>query len=83
MIQIRAGCRVQWQPGGSNWSIAERAMTHLWMIIFSIVSATLIGTGVIVMLTTGYDTLTPVLTGAAIGLVLAFPVSWFVMRRLL
>ena len=58
-------------------------MTHLWMIIFSIVSATLIGTGVIVMLTTGYDTLTPVLTGATIGLVLAFPVSWFVMRRLL
>ena len=53
------------------------------MVIFSIVSATLMGTGVIVALTSGYDTLAPVLIGAAVGLILSIPVSWLVARQLL
>ena len=58
-------------------------MSQLWMVIFSIVSATLMGTGIIVALTSGYDTLTPVLIGAAVGLILSIPVSWLVARQLL
>ena len=58
-------------------------MSQLWMVIFSIVSATLMGTGVIVALTSGYDTLAPVLIGAAVGLILSIPVSWLVARQLL
>lgn len=58
-------------------------MSQLLMVIFSIASATLMGTGVIVALASGYDTLTPVLIGAAVGLVLSIPVSWLVTRQLL
>lgn len=57
-------------------------MTRLMMTIFSMVATTLMGIGVVIALTSGYDTLRPILIGAAAGLVLALPVSWAIARRL-
>lgn len=58
-------------------------MARLTMILFSIISTSLMGVGVIVALTTGYVTLTPILVAAAIGFVLAVPVSWIVAKQII
>lgn len=55
---------------------------RLMMVLFSIISTTLMGVGVIVALTTGYVTLTPILIAAAIGFALAVPASWYVAKQL-
>ena len=57
-------------------------MTRLTLILFSIISTSLMGTGLIVALTMGMDTLTPILVAAALGFVLAIPVSWLVARQI-
>jgi hypothetical protein len=59
-----------------------RMMTRLTLILFSIISTSLMGTGIVVALTMGMDTLTPILIAAALGLVLAIPVSWLVARQI-
>jgi predicted PurR-regulated permease PerM len=55
---------------------------RLMLVLFSIISTTLMGVGVIVALTTGNDTLIPILIGAAVGLAVSLPVSWYVAKRL-
>lgn len=57
-------------------------MSRLMLTLFSMISTTLMGVGVVVALTTGNDTLNPILIAAAIGFVLAIPVSWWVARQL-
>ncbi len=57
-------------------------MTRLMMTLFSMISTTLMGVGVVVALTTGNDTLKPILIAAAIGFVLSIPVSWYVAKQL-
>jgi predicted PurR-regulated permease PerM len=57
-------------------------MTRLTLILFSIISTSLMGTGLVVALTMGLDTLTPILVAAAIGFLLAIPVSWLVARQI-
>ncbi|MCF8511623.1 MAG: CTP synthetase [Rhodobacteraceae bacterium] len=57
-------------------------MTRLMLTLFSMISTTLMGIGVVVALTTGYDTLNPILIAAAAGFVLAIPVSWWVAKQL-
>lgn len=57
-------------------------MTRLTMILFSMASTTLMGVGIVIALTLGLDTLTPILVAAAAGFLLAIPVSWIVARRL-
>ena len=57
-------------------------MARLTMILFSIISTTLMGVGIIIALVSGNDTLTPILIAAACGFVLALPVSWLVARQL-
>lgn len=57
-------------------------MTRLWSIIFSMVSTTLMGVGVVIALTTGFDTLVPLLAAAGGGLVAAVPVSWLLARKI-
>ena len=57
-------------------------MTRLMMLLFSMVATTLMGVGVIIALTTGFGTLKPILLAAAVGLVLALPVSWLIARKL-
>ena len=57
-------------------------MTRLTLVLFSIISTSLMGTGLVIALTMGLDTLAPILIAAAIGFVLAIPVSWLVARQI-
>lgn len=57
-------------------------MTRLTLVLFSIVSTTLMGTAIVVALVTGYDTLNPILIAAVVGFVLAIPASWIVAKQL-
>ncbi len=57
-------------------------MTRLMMILFSMISTTLMGIGVIAALVSGNDTLRPILIAAAIGFVVAIPVSWAIAKKL-
>lgn len=57
-------------------------MFRLYMLLLSLIAPALAGSGVIAALTTGMDTLTPILSGAGIGFVLSLPATWFVARQL-
>ena len=58
-------------------------MTRLMLILFSMISTTLMGMGIVVALTMGWDTTQPILLAAAVGFGLAIPVSWLVARQLI
>ena len=60
----------------------EVPMTRLTLILFSMIGTTLAGSGVVIALTTGHDTLQPILIAAALGAVLALPVSWWVAKQI-
>lgn len=57
-------------------------MFRLASIMFSIVATTTAGIAIIAGLTMGYDTLQPILIEAAIGFVIAIPVTWFVTKKI-
>lgn len=57
-------------------------MTRLMMILFSMIGTTLAGSGVVLALTTGNDTLQPIMIAAALGALLGLPVSWWVAKQL-
>lgn len=57
-------------------------MTRLMMILYSMIGTALAGSGVVAALTMGHDTLQPILIAAALGAVLALPVSWWVARQI-
>jgi predicted PurR-regulated permease PerM len=60
----------------------ERRMTRLAGILFSIIATSLMGVGIIIALVSGNDTLRPILIAAAIGFVLAVPVTWIVTKKI-
>lgn len=57
-------------------------MLRLASILYSLIGTSLAGTGVIAVLVAGYGTLVPILWAAALGAVLALPVSYLVARKL-
>ena len=57
-------------------------MIRIALLLFSMIATTLAGSGVVVALTTGYDTLAPILVAAASGFVAAIPVTWIVARQI-
>ena len=57
-------------------------MTRLTLILFSMISTSLMGTALVVPLTMGMETLTPILIAAALGFLLAIPVSWLVAGQI-
>ncbi|GAB1362201.1 hypothetical protein MASR1M32_14370 [Rhodobacter sp.] len=57
-------------------------MLRLTMILFSIVSTSLMGAFIVAALTTGHTTMVPILIAAGLGFVLAMPVSWLVARQI-
>lgn len=57
-------------------------MTRLTMLLFSIVSTSLMGVLIVAALVTGNDTLRPILIAAGIGFVLAIPVSWQIAKAI-
>jgi hypothetical protein len=52
------------------------------MILFSMIGTALAGSAVVIALTTGNDTLQPILIAATLGAVLALPVSWWVAKQI-
>ena len=58
-------------------------MLRLASILYSIVATTLSGSLIIIALSTGYDTLMPILVAAVIGAILAVPVSYFVAQAII
>jgi predicted PurR-regulated permease PerM len=57
-------------------------MLRLGFILHLFIGSTLAGVGVIAALSTGYDSLYPILVAALIGFLAAFPVTWAVTRKL-
>lgn len=57
-------------------------MLRLASILYTLISTTLAGTGVIAVLVAGYDTLVPILIAAGVGAVVALPISWGVAKSL-
>ena len=57
-------------------------MTRLSMLLFSIVSTTLMGVFIVVALVLGFDTLAPIVGAAAAGFVVAMPASWVLARMI-
>lgn len=83
LIRVKAGAPGWWQTGARNApAVGEAAMIRLMMTLFSMISTTLMGVGIVIALTLGQDTLQPIVVAAGIGFVLAIPVSWAVARRL-
>ncbi|WP_212525106.1 CTP synthetase [Actibacterium sp. MT2.3-13A] len=56
-------------------------MLRLAMLLYSLISATLAGSAIVAVRVAGFDTLAPILA-AALGAVLAVPVTWGVARAL-
>ncbi len=55
---------------------------RLMMVLYSIIATALAGSGVVAVLTAGYATLWPIVIAAAVGAVLAVPVTWVVARQI-
>lgn len=55
-------------------------MLRMAMVFHLFIGSTLAGVGVIVALTTGYDTLKPILGAAALGFLLSFPVTYLIAK---
>lgn len=55
---------------------------RLTMVLYSMIGTAMAGSGVIAVLVMGYDTLWPILGAAAVGAVLAAPVSWRIAREI-
>lgn len=58
-------------------------MLRLALILYALIGTTLAGSAMVVALTMGYDTTNPVIISAAIGAVVAIPVSWLVAKGIL
>lgn len=57
-------------------------MFRLASILYSLISTSLAGAGVIAVLAAGFVTVNAILAAAAAGALMAVPVSWMVARQL-
>ncbi|NMD07956.1 MAG: CTP synthetase [Phyllobacteriaceae bacterium] len=57
-------------------------MIRLMLMLFAVVGTTLMGIGVVTVLTLRMDTAMPIIASAAAGFVLAIPISWFVAKQM-
>nr|WP_081535401.1 CTP synthetase [Rhodovulum sp. P5] len=57
-------------------------MLRLAAVLFSLISPTLMGVGIVAVLVAGYGTMIPILVAAAVGFVIALPVTWQVTRAI-
>ena len=57
-------------------------MYRLASLLYTLISSALAGSGVVAVLAAGYVTLPAILIAAAIGAIIAIPVSWGVARKL-
>jgi putative flippase GtrA len=57
-------------------------MLRLSLMLFAIIGTTLMGIGVVTVLTLRMDTAMPIIASAAAGFVLAIPASWLVAKQI-
>ena len=57
-------------------------MIRLMLMLFAVVGTTLMGIGIVTVLTLRMDTAMPIIASAAAGFVLAIPISWFVAKQM-
>lgn len=57
-------------------------MTRVMMLLFSMIATTLMGIGVVIVLTAGVVTYAAIIAAAVVGFLLAIPVSWLVAKQL-
>jgi predicted PurR-regulated permease PerM len=57
-------------------------MFRLGFILHLFIGSTLAGSAVIAALVMGFDTLYPIMIAAALGFVVAVPVTWLVTKKL-
>ncbi|MET4129040.1 CTP synthetase [Roseovarius sp. MBR-6] len=57
-------------------------MFRLGLILHLFIGSTLAGSAVIAALVMGFDTLYPIMIAAALGFVVAVPVTWLVTKKL-
>ena len=57
-------------------------MLRLASLIYTMASATLMGVFIVIALTAGYDTLKYIVAAAAIGAVVALPVSYYIAKAI-
>ena len=57
-------------------------MVRLMLMLFAVVGTTLMGIGIVTVLTLRMDTAMPIIASAAAGFVLAIPISWFVAKQM-
>ena len=57
-------------------------MFRLASILYSLIGTTLAGTAMMAVSTAGFDTLVPIVAAAAIGAVVAVPVTWYVTKAI-
>jgi hypothetical protein len=60
----------------------KEAVMRLMMILYSMIGTAMAGSGIVLVLTVGHDTLWPIVAAAGAGAALALPVSWLVAREL-
>lgn len=57
-------------------------MMRLFGILYGMGGTSLAGSGAVVALVTGWDTLVPIVGAAALGALAAVPVCWIIARRM-
>ncbi|WP_413718433.1 CTP synthetase [Silicimonas sp. MF1-12-2] len=57
-------------------------MSLLFLLVHLFVGSAVAGVAIVAALVMGFDTLWPLLIAAMLGVVLSFPASWLVARRL-
>jgi preprotein translocase subunit SecF len=82
LIRIKAADLKRWQDTTLRIPAAENAMLSLMMTLFSMIATTTMGIAVVVALTMGLDTWQPLVIAAAIGFLVAVPISWLVAKNL-
>lgn len=55
---------------------------RLFFLMFTLTSTALAGTGVIAVLSAGYDGVAPILIAAGLGAVAALPAAWVISRKI-
>ena len=57
-------------------------MFRLAAILFSMISTTVAGIAVIVVLSMGYDTMMPIVVAAGLGFVVSIPITWVIAKQI-
>jgi len=79
----RQGAPLSYDPPETRILNGVFFMFRLALFLFSMVATSLAGTGVIIALASGNDTLMPILYSAIAGFIVAIPVTYIVAKKII